>query len=258
MEVRSFDELIDIASKKETDIEKLEVLKKYFLENVDFDYFQELAFDADKLSYSNKTIFDSNEEKEDEITKLEKIFGNGFAFSQSDRTALINLLGKRVEPLTKKIRIGESEFTINTPSYDGSIYDCIKQLSSKGTVEVNGLIKKGICSSFSLFIKKYCDSLGIPCKIAGTGKHDFCLININGEVKVFDPARMLGVRDDYKNPNNENVNDWWNTSIDKMYELKPSERTIIKIDEKFLDEEINSLNYKEKINTVFGSHGMKV
>lgn len=154
--------------------------------------------------------------------------------------------------------MGEREFTINTPSYDGSIYDCIKQLSSKGTVKDNGLIKKGICSSFALFIKEYCDSLGIPCKIAGTGKHDFCLININGEVKVLDPARMLGVRDNYKNPNNENVSDWWNTSIDKMYELKPSERTIIKIDEKFLDEEINSLNYKEKINTVFGSHGMKV
>ena len=69
---------------------------------------------------------------------------------------------------------------------------------------------------------------------------------------------MIGVRDDYKNPNNETVDDWWNISPDRMYELKPNERTIKTIDGIPLDEVIDSTNYKEKLNKLFGLQEMKL
>ena len=257
MEIKSFSELINIANEKADDIEKLEIIQKYFLENVEFDYIQELATEK-KEYFSNKCYFDSEQEKEEEIVKLEKSFGKNFTFSQSDKVALFNLLGKKVEPSNKLCKFGEKEYTINIPGYDGSLYDCIKQVGVGSPIYENGLIKKGMCNTFSRFLKEYCDCLGIDCRIAGTGVHDFCLINIDGEVRVFDPARMIGVRDDYKNPNGEIINDWWNISPEKMYELKPNDRNIQTINEVLLDEEITNLNYKEKINKIFNIHGMKL
>ena len=75
---------------------------------------------------------------------------------------------------------------------------------------------------------------------------------------MFDPARMIGVRDDYKNPNGEIINDWWNISPEKMYELKPNDRNIQTINEVLLDEEITNSNYKEKMNKIFDIQGMKL
>lgn len=259
MKINSFDELISIANEKEDDIEKLEIIQKYFLDNVEFDYIQGLSNDTKKEEYDNKCTFNSYQKKEEQIIKLEKSLGMNFNFCQNDRDALINLLGKKLEPTTKSFIVGGKEYTGNIPGYDGSLYDCIKQVGVGSPIYENGLIKKGMCNTFSRFLKEYCDCLGIDCKIAGiSGKHDFCLVNINGEVRVFDPARMIGVRDDYKNPKGETINDWWNISPEKMYELKPNDRNIQTINGVLLDEEITNSNYKEKINKIFDIQGMKL
>lgn len=66
MIINSFDELITIANTRESDVDKLLILQQYFLDNVEFDYIQELAFEM---------------KKEEEINKLEKTFGEKFSFN---------------------------------------------------------------------------------------------------------------------------------------------------------------------------------
>ena len=108
----------------------------------------------------------------EEIAKFEKLFGKNFRFSDKDRTALINLLGKKVEPSTRTHVYAGIVSTSNVSGYDGSLFDCMVQVPQQ-EIRENGLLKKGICRSFSLFTKKYCDYFGLDCKVAWVGDHFF-------------------------------------------------------------------------------------
>lgn len=81
MIINSFDELITIANTRESDVDKLLILQQYFLDNVEFDYIQELAFEMKKEDLYKKGLFLSVEEKEEEINKLEKTFDEKFSFN---------------------------------------------------------------------------------------------------------------------------------------------------------------------------------
>ena len=60
---------------------------------------------------------------------------------------------------------------------------------------------------------------------------------------------MLGIRDDYKNPDNQSVDDWFNMTYEKMFEYK-SDRKIIYINDKKIKEPITRLNYNNPITKV--------
>ena len=242
MRTNSYEELIELASKCESNIEKLKFLQTYFIENVEFNYFLELAQDYFVSKNEVKTEFLSMKEKIDELNRFEKKFGDKFHFSRADEEKIINILGEKIEPTQQIYYVLGKEYTSTKRGYDGGIYDCIKRLVTEEALYENGLITKGACKDFAPFVKKFCDNFGIKCEVLKTEDHQFNLINIDGEERIFDFTRMLGIRDDYKNPNNQSIDDWFNMTYEKMFEYKP-DRKIIYINDKKLKEPITRLNH---------------
>lgn len=237
MELKDFEQLIRVAETRQSDIDMLKVLQVYFLENVEFDHIIGIAADIQETQAPCQTKFLSQEEKEKEILDFESLFGENFHFAEKDRVSLLNMLGEQVEPSRIQRKFGEQTVYINTPGYDGGIYDCIRRLStSRVSSYQNGLITSGVCANFAPFVQLFCDRLGIKCEIARTSdNHVFNLIQIDGQEKVFDFTRMIGIRDNYKNPNNsQSPNDWFDMPLGKMFEYKPQRQ-------------INSIDGREKL-----------
>ena len=252
MEIKDYDKLIEIAKTKQSDIERLKILQVYFLENVEFDYIVGISSEFCGIQASCQTTFSTQDEKEKEVLRFESLFGENFHFSEKDRKDLLNILGKTIGPTSRETKFGEQITYINSPGYNGGIYDCIKRLSTMqhGTpIYQNGLITYGICASFVPFIKDFCDRLDIKCEVAETtdGTHVFNLIQVDDQERVFDFTRMIGIRDDYKNSNNsQTINDWFNMPLEKMFKYKPT-RPFNLIDEngmQKLSEPITALNYE--------------
>lgn len=246
MEINEFDQLIRIAETRQSAIDMLKVLQVYFLQNVEFDHIIGIAVDIQETQTPCQTKFSSQEEKEKEILDFESLFGENFHFTEKDRGSLLNMFGEQVEPSRVQKKFGEQIVYINTPGYDGGIYDCIRRLSTSRVPSYqNGLITSGVCANFASFVQLFCERLGIKCEIARTSdNHVFNLIQIDGQEKVFDFTRMIAIRDNYKNPNNsQSPNDWFDMSLGKMFEYKP-QRQINSIDgREKLPEPISILNY---------------
>lgn len=249
MKVNSYEELIEMANECKNDIEKLKLLQTYFIENVEFDYIFEFALENSENERNVKNEFSSMQEKIDELKKFEKQFGNNFHFSKADEEKIISIMGEKIEPTQKSYYLFGKEYTSTDRGYNGGIYDCLKRLQTGEAIYEDGLIKKGVCKDFSPFVKKFCESCGIKCEGLGTGDHVFNLINIDGQERIFDYTRMLGIRDDYKNPDNQSIDDWFNMNYEKMFEYKP-DRKIIYINDKKLKEPITRLNYKNTIKEI--------
>lgn len=260
MTVNSFDELLEIASSKETDIEKLRVLQQYFLENVVYNYFLDIASEITRsgegLGNSElKKVFSTEEEKIEEIERFERKYGENFHFSEYDRNRLLSVLGitteEKKEETNSKKKVYIKIKKLNTPSYDGSIKDSIVRIVQNSTVEENGLIKRGACENFSKFAKKFCDYFSIESKVirCDQDNHFSLIVTIDGEDRVFDFTRMIGIRDGYLNPNNEQqIDDWFNMSFEKWFELKPK-MDISMVDGVSVDPRITKDNYKEYFKT---------
>lgn len=162
MKLKDFGQLIQLAETKESEIDKLKLLQSYFLENVEFDHVLGIAADIQETRNPYQTKFSSQEEKETEILEFESLFGENFHFAYKDRVSLLNMLGEQVEPYqTQKVVFGKI-VNVNTPGYDGGIYDCIRRLStSRHPLYQNGLITRSVCANFAPFVQLYCDSLNI-------------------------------------------------------------------------------------------------
>lgn len=60
---------------------------------------------------------------------------------------------------------------------------------------------------------------------------------------------MLGIRDNYRNPNNsQTINDWFDMSYEKMFEYKPKRQITLIEGEKKFQNQISILNYKEYLS----------
>ena len=129
MSINSFDELLNIASKQETDLGKLKELQQYFIENVNFYYPEEIAQDIalNPENYKDfKKTFDSEDDKNREVSGFEKRCGETFHFSESIRKRITSLLGIVTEPTSKKVSLG----VINIPGYNGSIVDVFRRIGN--------------------------------------------------------------------------------------------------------------------------------
>lgn len=115
------------------------------------------------------------------------------------------------------------------------MFDCIRKIAKLDSeVLENGLIKYGVCRHFASFTKRFCSDLGIQCHdVTSSDSHEFNIIEIDGEKRIFDFTRMIGIRDDFLNLSGQEVDDWFNMSFQKMFEYKPNRR-ITKIDDKNL------------------------
>lgn len=60
---------------------------------------------------------------------------------------------------------------------------------------------------------------------------------------------MIAIRDDFKNSNKQNINDWFNMTFEKMFEYKP-ERIIEIIDNEKIDRPITKDNYKDYLEGI--------
>lgn len=257
MNFENYEELINYAKTYESDIDKLKLLQDYFLKNVEYNYLADIApalndqndpYNIINCEYGKQTIFTSEEEKEKIIDEVEKRLGNNFHLSKNDRKKLLLSLGNVVEPVEKTIiRPTGQKLHISIPGCDGSLFDCIhKEVNSDLEVIENGLIKCGVCRHFSKFVKKFCDDLKIKCYIADSSDyHEFNIIEIDGEKRVFDFTRMIGIRDDFHNFDGQEIDDWFNMTFQKMFEYKPN-RKIVAIDNIVLGQ--NSIS---KDNCVF-------
>ena len=269
MTVNSFDELLALASSKETDIEKLRVLQQYFLENVEYFYFKdigsEMAVNGEEFNDSRfKKVFNSEEEKLEEINRFERQFGENFHFPEDDRKKLLSVLGIPAN-VPNKFATEEKKESKNTNGkphlkikranpfvyYDGSIKASIVRVDSKNPsiIEENGLIKKGVCQHFSAFAKRFCDYFSIESKRiqCDNSMHSSLIVTIDGVERVFDFTRMITIRDGYL-VNNQKIDDWFNMPLEKWFELKPK-MDITQIDDVHLYPKITKDNYKEYLKT---------
>lgn len=242
MEFKSYDELINFARLHESDIEKLRVLQEYFLENVTYDYLQDIAMtindednELNNFEAGKRINLISKEEKENILGEFEKKLGNNFHFSQKDRERLLLSLGKVEQPTQSTTQLFGKTYTINNPGCDGSLFDCIRKVANLDSeVLENGLIKYGVCRNFANFTKRFCSDLGVKCHyVTSSDNHAFNIIEIDEEKRIFDFTRMIGIRDDFHNFTGQEINDWFNMSFQKMFEYKPS-RKITEIDGKNL------------------------
>ncbi len=252
MDFKSYDELIKFARLHENNIDKLRVLQEYFLQNVDYDYLQDIAmaintngYEINTFEKGKKTDFSSEQEKENILSEFEKKLGNNFHFSQKDRAKLLLSLGEVVQPTQSTTQLFGKTYTINNPGYDGSLFDCIRKVAKVDSeVLENGLIKYGVCRNFASFAKKFCSDLEIPCYcVTSSDNHAFNIIEIDEEKRIFDFTRMIGIRDDFYNLTGQEIDDWFNMSFQKMFEYKPN-RKITEIDSKNLNQNpISNDNY---------------
>lgn len=242
MDFKSYDELIKFARLHKNDIDKLRVLQEYFLQNVDYDYLQDIAMSIDTNGYDlntfekgKKSNFVSEEEKKHILSEFEKKLGNNFHFSKKDRTELLLSLGEVVQPTQSTTQLFGKTYTVNNHGYDGSLFDCIRKIAKLDSeVLENGLIKYGVCRNFANFTKGFCSDLGIQCHyVTSSDNHAFNIIEIDGEKRIFDFTRMIGIRDDFHNLSGQEIDDWFNMSFQKMFEYKPNRR-ITEIDDKNL------------------------
>lgn len=89
MDFKSYDELIKFARLHENNIDKLRVLQEYFLQNVDYDYLQDIAmsiytndYDLNAFEKGKKSNFVSEEEKKHILSEFEKNLEIIFTFQK--------------------------------------------------------------------------------------------------------------------------------------------------------------------------------
>lgn len=258
MKFESYDELIKFAKLYENNMDKLRVLQEYFLQNVDYDYLQDIAmslntdyYGLNAFSKVKKSNFTSKEEKEEVLNELEKKLGDSFHFSKRDRENLLLSLGEVIQPSKSVTQVFGNTCTISNPGYDGSLFDSIRKLAKcDSEVIENGLIKYGVCRNFSSFTKRFCLDLGIQCyDVSSSDNHAFNIIEIDGEKRVFDFTRMIGIRDGF-GLNGQEIDDWFNMSFQKLFLYKPNRKIIIVDDRNLGQNFISKDNYTDYISNV--------
>lgn len=99
----------------------------------------------------------------------------------------------------------------------------------------NGLLKIGVCNTYSSFIEKVCKDINISVKKVG-GKtpfgHSWVMIDDGDGFKHYDVTYSINVRDKYNGwEKKSSFNDWLGINQRRLLELQP-ERTIETIDRK--------------------------
>lgn len=213
-QIESYDELIEIAKSLSSDEERMELLGKYFYENVTYAY--EFVDILDQSANYDQQVLMEIQERHDvwnpeeraqallevrEYLKREmaKRFHNPELLEQTLETrmkAISEQYGKMFE--AKKAKTGKYRMSAQPEricnllglSTKDNIYYLGHNLINRGkinselgamqaieefVIQENGLIRNAVCEQYAPWIKKYCDDLGIPCEqVNGKGTVSHC------------------------------------------------------------------------------------
>lgn len=213
-QIESYDELIEIAKSLSSDKERMELLGKYFYENVTYSYeFVDIL--GQSANYDQQALMEIQERHDvwnpEERTQalvevreylkreMAKRFHNEELLEQTLETrmkAISEQYGKVFE--AKEARTGKFRMSAQPEkicnlvglstkeniyyqghnlTFGGSINsECgAMRVYKPYVIQEKGLLKNAVCQEYAPWIKKYCDDLGIPCEqVKGKGTVPHC------------------------------------------------------------------------------------
>lgn len=276
-QIKSYDELLEVAKSLETDEQKVFLLCNYFMANVSYNYAYLEAIRIDKESTGmEKMVQDidskynayNDEERKKAKLELESKMREDMKSRYKDENVTEKQLKEFLEaidkyygtvvpaqPERKIMMFGKECGVINaTPERAIALVESIRKLKNEDTevlnhtVVENGLLKQGVCAEFAPYVKKYFDDLGMNCEIVqgqGTVNHVWDLVNVNGKARHLDLTNAIFIRDGYgENLTKAIPENWFIATTTEIYAMQTC-RKIEKIGESKPKQDITSENFTE-------------
>lgn len=210
----SYDDLLTHIKTKPTKKQQLQTIWQYFFDNVNFDYVM--------LEHLNKIVSDSF------LDYIDRLFGNATEEKRllslnylMNSTNISNEYFNRIKDiyLTSFISEGETKYP--------SLLEAVNQIKCD-RIETNGLLRKGVSKDFTLFVKKLCDELDIPCIIvkapdSSRVQHHWLDIMLDGEELFYDITYAMYVHDNFNSMRKRfTIDEWLGITPKQLYKNQPS------------------------------------
>lgn len=210
---QSYDDLITYIKSKPTKQQQLQVIWRYFFDNVNFDYVM--------LEHLNKLASDKF------VQYIDRLFGN--ATEEKRQLSLCRLLNSTnisYNYLDRIKKIYLTPYIVDGEERYYSLFEAISQVKCD-RIETNGLLRKGISQDFVEFVKKICDDINIPCLIVNAPnnkkvQHHWLDIMIDGEELFYDITYAVFVNDNFNSMGKRFIIDeWLGITPKKLYKNQP-------------------------------------
>jgi len=252
-----YENLIFYANSLKTTKEKIMVLSRYFLNNVNVDY---IKLQAKKIINSTKNFDDSTEQRfdfsspegiDEALAKLKE----KQEISPQLEWLLKRGAGKPYEtPKMKPFILGEKPEIDHYETCYTNFVEVAQEIERKPSDYCNGLIMNGNCDVFSIFAKEVMDDLGIENHLVdGKGEIDH-IWNMykdeeSGEWKHFDMTYLIYARDGKKIAGEVTPLEWAQATTERLFEMQPT-RTITAVDDIKLSTSITAENCSSFVEEV--------
>ena len=232
--MNTFRELVYSSFTLSTDIEKVNLVVDYVINNVSFNYaelLKGLLFDSLDNYYDMFNVSSKEEAKRVLKGVLESISIEIFS-NEELKNKTINQIMDAIDKVELQDNIykmlGKATDDINDTTY----------------AEDNRLLKKGVCDDISNFLHDYFNLVGIKSEIVigqGHSSHKWIIVYIDNMPYHMDLTDSIYVRDGSYHMNN-NISDFYYMSLEDLFRLDPN-RQIRIIGTTIYDPSITKDNY---------------
>ncbi len=275
--IKSYDELLEVAKGLETDEQRVFLLCNYFISNVSYNYAYLEAIRIDKESsgmekmiqdidskYNVYNVEERRKAKQELEQKMREDMKNRYKnkdISEKQLKEFLDAIDKYygaivpAQPERKIMMFGkECGIVKATPERAMVLVESIRKIKNEDSellnhkVVENGLLRQGVCAEFAPYAKKYFEDLGMSCEVIhgqGTVNHVWNLVNVNGNARHLDLTNAIFIRDGYgENPTNAIPENWFIATTQEIFTMQPC-RKIEVIGDNKPKQEITSENFRE-------------
>lgn len=222
--IYTYQDLINKINSFSTKEEKIKCLMPWFLTFVEYDYttLEAAKIDAKDIYHIDETF---NAESEEDRSQATEYMKTKLGYSSELIGRIIENYGKLfvIEAKPERIMFGRV-YPAEPERVDTANFSNAVTRMEHPVLMSNGLIVKGVCADFSMFIKKVCDECGIDCAIvhgATTVGHVWNMI----EGKHYDITYAMFVRDRFNDWHKKStVSDWLNKYFEELLVLQPNRK----------------------------------
>ena len=205
---------------------QIDALFGYLLKMVEYDYptLEICKLDNSLAAHIDSTYSPSSAEDRQKVVELLK--GKGYSTEFINR--MLANYGREVLVPARPERFSMGKLQKAVPEHVIYTSFLSAQNMAKPVVKYeNGIITKGVCADYAIFIKKVCDDLDIECKtIDGTTPvfHGWNLIDGGEGLLHYDLTYAVFSRDQFNGWDRLAPKDWLGITTDRLLEIHPTRK----------------------------------
>lgn len=224
----TYNELLNELKKLENPKQQIDSLFAFMLNLVDYDYptLEICNFDYDLSSYIDKNY--NPQVESDRLAAIQLVID--CCYSEGFINRILEHYGEKVFVPARPEYFAFGRIQKAIPEH--YVYKNFEDARNMAKIQEeyhDGILTKGVCASYSEFVKQVCDDLGISCKkIEGTTSpkvsHVWNLIDTGDGFRHFDLTYAIFSRDGFKNWGSVNPFSWYNLSTEELLKLHPERK----------------------------------